>query len=141
MKGNAMMVTTVSFQDIMNMKINCPTALMPLRRKMLTFWEMRSLTWVVSADRREMMSPAGRRRRQTAPSMEEAHIQIHNMDGEMDEWMYSVPKSPVWFSSKKPISCLIRALKKWFLSRRFNLANIRVKTPPRTPIASELRRG
>lgn len=59
MKGNPMMVTSVSFQDMPNMKMKKPTALMTLRRKMLTFWEMRSLTWVVSADRRERMSPAG----------------------------------------------------------------------------------
>lgn len=62
MKGNPMMVTSVSFQDIPNMKMKKPTPLMMLRRKTLTFWEMRSLTWVVSADRRERMSPAGRYR-------------------------------------------------------------------------------
>lgn len=59
MKGNPATVTTVSFQDITHMKKKCPAALMLLRRKMLTFWEMRSLTWVVSADRRERMSPVG----------------------------------------------------------------------------------
>lgn len=57
MKGNPMMVTSVSFQDSPNMKMKKPTALTLLLKKMLTFTEMRSLTWVVSADRREMMSP------------------------------------------------------------------------------------
>lgn len=47
---------------------------------------------------------------------------------------------PVWFSSKKAISCVIRVLKRRLLSRRFNLAIVRVKTPPRTPMATELRR-
>lgn len=59
MKGNPVTVTRVSFQDIAHMKKKCPVALMLLRRKMLTFCEMRSLTWVVSAERRERMSPVG----------------------------------------------------------------------------------
>jgi len=60
MKGNPMMVTSVSFQDIPNMKMKKPAPLMVLRRNTLTFWEMRSLTWVVSAESLEMMSPAVR---------------------------------------------------------------------------------
>lgn len=59
MKGNPVTVTRVSFQDITHIKMKCPVALMLLRRKMLTFCEMRSLTWVVSAERRERMSPVG----------------------------------------------------------------------------------
>lgn len=53
MKGNPMMVTSVSFQDMPHMKMKKPTPLRTFSRKTLTFWEMRSLTWVVSADRRE----------------------------------------------------------------------------------------
>ena len=53
-----MTVTSVSFQDIPNIKMKKPAPLMVLRKKTFTFWEMRSLTWVVSADSREMMSPA-----------------------------------------------------------------------------------
>lgn len=59
MKGNPATVTSVSFQDITHMKKKSPAPLMTLRRKMLMFCEMRSLTWVVSAERRERMSPAG----------------------------------------------------------------------------------
>lgn len=58
MKGNPMTVTIVSFQDIEHMKKKSPMPLMLLRRKMLTFCEMRSHTWVVSAVRRDRMSPA-----------------------------------------------------------------------------------
>lgn len=54
-----MRATIVSFQEIPSMKMEKPTPLTTLRRKMLMFTETRSLTCVVSADRREMMSPAG----------------------------------------------------------------------------------
>lgn len=57
MKGNPMTVTSESFQDKLNMKMKNPTALMMLLRKMLTFWETRSLTCVVSDVRRDVMSP------------------------------------------------------------------------------------
>lgn len=59
MKGKPATVTSVSFQDITHMKKKCPAPLMLLRRKMLTFCEMRSLTWVVSEERRDRMSPVG----------------------------------------------------------------------------------
>lgn len=62
MKGNPMTVTIVSFQDIEHMKKKTPMHLTLLRRKMLTFCEMRSHTWVVSAVRRDRMSPAQRYR-------------------------------------------------------------------------------
>lgn len=132
MKGNPMMVTSESRQDIPHMTMKSPAPLMAFRRKMLTFWEMRSLTWVVSADRRDRMSPTERRRR-----VRTALLFIRFQDGRT----CGVFISPVWFSSKKAISCLIRVLKRRFLRRRFNLAIVRVKTPPRTPIESELRRG
>lgn len=59
MKGKPMTATSVSLHESPHMKTKWPTALMQLRRKTLTFCEMRSLTCVVSADRREMMSPGG----------------------------------------------------------------------------------
>lgn len=59
MKGNPMTVTSESRQDIPHMTMKSPAPLMAFRRKMLTFWEMRLLTWVVSADRRDRMSPTG----------------------------------------------------------------------------------
>lgn len=71
MKGKAIMVTSVSFQDILNMKMTKPVPLMALLRKTLTFWEMRSLTWVVSADRRDRMSPVGTRGQGTASGTEQ----------------------------------------------------------------------
>lgn len=52
-----MTATSVSLQEIPHMKMKWPSALMQLRRNTLTFCEIRSLTCVVSADRREMMSP------------------------------------------------------------------------------------
>lgn len=59
MKGNPVTVTSESFQDMAHMKAKKPAPLTTLRRKMLMFCEMRSLTWVVSAERRDRMSPAG----------------------------------------------------------------------------------
>lgn len=52
-----MTATMVSFHDLSNMKMRKPVPLMLLRKKILMFRETRSLTCVVSADRREMMSP------------------------------------------------------------------------------------
>lgn len=56
-----MKVTRESFQERLNMKKITPVAFTTLRRKMLMFWETRSLTMVVSDVRREMTSPAATR--------------------------------------------------------------------------------
>lgn len=56
-----MKVTRESFQERLNMKKMTPVAFTTLRRKMLMFWETRSLTMVVSDVRREMTSPAATR--------------------------------------------------------------------------------
>lgn len=58
MMGKPMKVTRESFQERLNMKKITPVAFTTLRRKMLMFWETRSLTMVVSDVRREMTSPA-----------------------------------------------------------------------------------
>lgn len=52
-----MKVTSESFHERLNMKKITPVAFTMLRRKMLMFWETRSLTMVVSDVRREMTSP------------------------------------------------------------------------------------
>lgn len=61
MMGKPMKVTSESFQERLNMKKITPVAFTTLRRKMLMFWETRSLTMVVSDVRREMTSPAATR--------------------------------------------------------------------------------
>lgn len=58
MMGKPMKVTSESFQERLNMKKITPVAFTTLRRKILMFWETRSLTMVVSDVRREMTSPA-----------------------------------------------------------------------------------
>lgn len=57
MMGKPMKVTSESFHERLNMKKITPVAFTMLRRKMLMFWETRSLTMVVSDVRREMTSP------------------------------------------------------------------------------------
>ena len=57
MMGKPMKVTKESCHERLNMKTTTPVTLTVFRRKMLIFWETRSLTIVVSEVRREMRSP------------------------------------------------------------------------------------
>lgn len=99
MKGKPVTVTSASFQDMAHMKTKSPVPLMRFRRKMLTFWEIRSLIWVVSAERRDRMSPAGGTGEVGGAELAQASSDPRGSLG-----------LPVWFWSKKPISCRIRTL-------------------------------
>lgn len=60
MMGKPMKVTRDSCHERLNMKTTTPVTFTVFRRKMLMFWETRSLTMVVSEVRREMRSPGTR---------------------------------------------------------------------------------
>ena len=96
MKGKPMMVTRVIFQDMPNMKMKYPTALTTLLRNTLMLLEMRSLTWVVSEVRREVMSPVGTEQLSHCGTCESVNGG-HGGGG-------CIVTSPVWLASKNPIS-------------------------------------
>lgn len=72
MMGKPMKVTKESCQDRLNMKTTTPVTLTVFLRKMLIFWETKSLTMVVSEVKREMRSPGTQAAQPSAARMPRA---------------------------------------------------------------------